>query len=370
MLAQLVQTLVREEAMNIQHQSDMWLIEETKKAVDLLHNNPSAFPASGYSLREGSRGELYVRVRGKRRHLLALPSVHAFVTQKEFPFWMMDAEAALQLLVADVMNDVMGTTLPQAPPQPIDPDAGELPIKFGYDMNDRRTVKLSFGDSTVAIKCGKTLHTGGAVGVSHGSYMVTIGGSANSTESTIATGQAVVHSSITPDTVQHEVTVGTMHAMQTQISQTNGPGTINAIIRDAKLKVETHPEGKRHGAEFKYKDFVLGVTRDFDDRVNILEHKGDGYQWRLETDLADDQNHAFSGKIKGNTILTGDMVFGAGYDAENQPTAELAMSARDIGVRLNGSNGHNSYRVQIGPFTFDVILSQGLPEFILREVSA
>lgn len=61
-IAQLVKTLVQEEASNIQHQSDLWLIEKTKRAVDLLYSSPTLFPTAEYALREGNSGKLYVMV--------------------------------------------------------------------------------------------------------------------------------------------------------------------------------------------------------------------------------------------------------------------------------------------------------------------
>lgn len=65
-MSQLVTVLIQEEAPNIQLQSDLQLIDETKNAVDVLHSNPSLFPSTRYTLREGSKGELHVRVRLRR----------------------------------------------------------------------------------------------------------------------------------------------------------------------------------------------------------------------------------------------------------------------------------------------------------------
>lgn len=62
-MTQLVQELIQEEAHNIQHQTDLWLISQTKSAVDTLHTNPVEFPVTGYSLQEGANGALYVKVR-------------------------------------------------------------------------------------------------------------------------------------------------------------------------------------------------------------------------------------------------------------------------------------------------------------------
>lgn len=95
--------------------------------------------------------------------------------QTEVPFWVVDSEAALALIVQDVIKDVLGVKLPRVYlPAPGDEEE-ILPIEFGYDATMRRTVKLSFGDSMVTVTSGKALKSGGAVGVSHGLYTVTVG---------------------------------------------------------------------------------------------------------------------------------------------------------------------------------------------------
>lgn len=89
---------------------------------------------------------------------------------------MVDAETALTVILQDVMNDVMGMRLPLLPRTlPPEERKGDGPIEFGYDTTNRRTVKFAFGDSVVTVVCGKTLHSGAAVGVSHGSYAVKVG---------------------------------------------------------------------------------------------------------------------------------------------------------------------------------------------------
>lgn len=70
--------------------------------------------------------------------------------------------------------------------------------------------------------------------------------------------------------------MGTVPLIQAKISTSAGPGSIVASYQNTKIKFDTHPEGKRHGAEFGNKDFVLGVTRDFDDRINIVKRELDG----------------------------------------------------------------------------------------------
>ncbi|CDJ43410.1 hypothetical protein, conserved [Eimeria tenella] len=267
-LGELVQALIQEEAQNIQHQSDLWLISETKKAVDLLHNNPSLFPATGYSLHEGPNGVLFVKVSemGMEWHF----SSHQLL-QTDVPYWMVDAEAALRVIVQDVMSDVMQMTLPMVSEPPPEEKETDFPIEFGYDSTDRRSIKFAFGDSTVTVTCGKTLQLGGAVGVSHGSYTVKVESGNNTTEGTINAGPVAVHSSVAPDNVQHDVSVGTMQVMQARINPSAGPGSIVASYQDARIKFDTNPEGKRHGAEVGNKDFLIGVTRDFDDRINIVK---------------------------------------------------------------------------------------------------
>lgn len=89
---------------------------------------------------------------------------------------MIDAEPALLLVVQDVMKDVMGTELPNIDTStPEDSGDKVLPVQFGYDTTRRRTVQFFFGNSMVTVTCGKTLESGGAIGISHGSYNVTVG---------------------------------------------------------------------------------------------------------------------------------------------------------------------------------------------------
>ncbi|CDJ32903.1 LOW QUALITY PROTEIN: uncharacterized protein EMH_0014150 [Eimeria mitis] len=328
-MAGLIQELIHEEAHNIQHQTDLWLISQTKIAVDTLHKNPAAFPATGYSLQEGSNGALYVK---------------------------------------DVMNDVMGMALPGlSAATPPEDRRGDFPIDFGYNTTHQRTVKFSFGDSEVTVACDKILHSGATVGVSHGSYAVTIHGSNNSKEGTNAPGPPVVDTGLSP-TNPNDIVFGAPPMPQARISTSAGPGSIVASYQNTRIKFDTHPEGKRHGAEFGNNDFVIGVTRDFDDRINIVKHEVGPYSILLETDLADDKDHAYSGRLTAKTPQTGRLVFGGGFDETNYPTTALALEARDMSITFNGKRGDPGYNVRIGPFVFDVVLSNGLPEFILREV--
>ncbi|CDI85674.1 hypothetical protein, conserved [Eimeria praecox] len=335
-MTQLVQQLIHEEAHNIQHQTDMWLISQTKNAVDTLHTNPAAFPATGYLVQEGSNGALHVK----------------------------------------------------RPPEDL---TGDFPTEFGYDTANRRTVKLAFGDSVVTVVCDKTLHSGAGVGVSHGSYSVTINGRNNSAEGTTPAEPVEAGSPTSPDDNQTAITVGTGPLFQAKIGAATGPGSIVASYQNTRIKFDTHPEGRRHGAEFGNGNFVLGVTRDFDDRINIVKRKFNGhwceytveiketrfasdevgpYSIQLETDLADDKNHAYSGTLTAKTPQTGKMVFGGGFDETNYPTTALTLEARDMSINFNGRRGDPGYNVRIGPFVFDVVLSNELPEFILREVKS
>lgn len=90
---------------------------------------------------------------------------------------------------------------------------------------------------------------------------------------------------------------------------------------------------------------------------------------QLETDLADDKNHAYSGKLTARTPQTGKVVFGGGFDDTNFLTTDLALEARDMSIAFNGKRGEPGYHVRIGPFVFDVVINNELPEFILREVN-
>lgn len=90
---------------------------------------------------------------------------------------------------------------------------------------------------------------------------------------------------------------------------------------------------------------------------------------KLETDLSDDRNHAFSGKLTAQTPQTGEMVFGGGFDAVNTPTAAVTLQSTDMGISFNGSN-KAGYTVRIGPFVFDVAMSGGLPEFTLQDIQS
>lgn len=90
-MAQLIQELIHEEAHNIQHQTDLWLVSQTKSAVDTLHTNPAVFPATGYSLQEGSNGVLYVKVSIRIRIFFLLASQHKKSSSRQtFPtgWWM------------------------------------------------------------------------------------------------------------------------------------------------------------------------------------------------------------------------------------------------------------------------------------------
>lgn len=65
-MAKLIKALIQEEASNIQHQNDLWLIGRSKRAVDMLHSNPLFFPSSDYTLYERNSGALFVRVRRRK----------------------------------------------------------------------------------------------------------------------------------------------------------------------------------------------------------------------------------------------------------------------------------------------------------------
>ncbi|CDJ46245.1 hypothetical protein, conserved [Eimeria brunetti] len=347
-MTQLIEELVHEEAKNIQHQTDLWHIAQTKNAVNTLHKDPAQFPDTGYSLQEGTNGTLYVK--------------------KDVPYWMVDAESALTVIVQDVMYDVMAMTLPglnaSVPPEE---RTGDFPIEFGYDMANHRTVKFAFGDAEVTVVCSKTLHSGGDIGVSHGVYAVTINGSSDSTARKPAPAPPAADGTGPPP---YDLVLGTEPMIQARISPSAGPGSIVASYQNTKIRFDTHPDGKRHGAEFGNGDFVLGVTRDFDDRINIVKHEVGPYSILLETDLADDRNHAYSGRLIAKTPQTGRMVFGGGFDETNYPTTDVALEARDMSITFNGRRGDPGYNVRIGPFVFDVVLSNGLPEFVLQEVKS
>lgn len=85
---------------------------------------------------------------------------------------MVDAETALTLIVQDVVKDVLGAPLPKLKP-PL-PEEHALPVEFGYDTTNRRTARFAFGNSVVTVTSGAALKSGGAVGVSHGTYNVTV----------------------------------------------------------------------------------------------------------------------------------------------------------------------------------------------------
>lgn len=95
--------------------------------------------------------------------------------QRELPFWIVDAESSLDLIAKDLFKEVLGKRLPKLDASSF-ADGGDavLPITFGYNPTERRTVKFSFGNTVVTMECGKALETGGAIGVSHGSYNVAV----------------------------------------------------------------------------------------------------------------------------------------------------------------------------------------------------
>lgn len=98
----------------------------------------------------------------------------------------------------------------------------------------------------------------------------------NSTEATIAPWPVAVNGPVSSLDHQKDATVGAAPVLQAKISTSAGPGSIVASYQNTRIKFNTHPEGRRHGAEFGNKDFVLGVTRDFDDRINIVNRELDG----------------------------------------------------------------------------------------------
>lgn len=83
-LTELVRGLVHEEAQHVQLENDLRLIEETKNAVDVLHDNPAMFPSTRYTLREGSEGELYVRVRDRKATLSVPHHRRAWMCRERF----------------------------------------------------------------------------------------------------------------------------------------------------------------------------------------------------------------------------------------------------------------------------------------------
>lgn len=187
--------------------------------------------------------------------------------------------------------------------------------------------------------------------------------------------------------LQEALRLGELQLSQNASKAPDGSGTIAAGFRDFKVKLTTDPNGRRHGAESGTSDFHVAVSRDFDDRINVIKRKfidassckraktllsasdsTQDYSVQLETDLADDKNHAYSGKITYETPQTGHMVIGGGFDEMNHPTSALAMDSRDVGLTLNARREKGNYTLRIGNFVFDVVMNRGIPEFMLKEI--
>ena len=79
------------------------------------------------------------------------------------------------MIAKHLVKEVLGKKLPKLDTSAfVDGEDAVLPITFGYNATERRTAKLSFGDTVVTVECGKALESGGAIGVSHGSYDVSV----------------------------------------------------------------------------------------------------------------------------------------------------------------------------------------------------
>ncbi|KAL8428706.1 hypothetical protein ACSSS7_007050 [Eimeria intestinalis] len=304
-LATLTGLLVREEAHYVQLHNDLIQAEEIKKAVDLLRDNPALLPSTGYGLHEGSEGELYLR--------------------KEVPHWIVDSESALFVITQDLMRDVLGLQLPESQLRP--PDERSLPMQFGYDTTSPTSTQFTFGNSLVTVQSIPVTKPGAAGPTSHGSYNVTIGGS-NRADPLIEPEVPTVENA-EPVPQFPRFNLGEVKVTQTPAS-TDGPAAISALFRDFKLKLISNPEAKQHGAEAATKDFALGVTRDFDDRINSISR--------------------------------------GGFDPTNHPTSALTLQSNDMGIAFNGTKERHDYKLRIGPFLFDVVVTGGIPDFILRDV--
>ncbi|KAL8272239.1 hypothetical protein Esti_003833 [Eimeria stiedai] len=323
-LATLIGLLVREEAHHIQLHNDLKLAEETKKAVDMLRDNPASLPSTGYGLDEGSTGALHLR---------------------------------------DLMRDVLGLQLPQSQLQP--PDERSLPIQFGYDTMSPINAQFTFGNSLVTVKGTPVTKPGAAGAASHGSYNVTIGGG-NRADPIISPEVPTVENA-EPVPQIPRFRLGDINVTQSAPSS-DGPAAISALFRDFKLKLISDPESKKYGAEGATNNFALGVTRDFDDRINSISQKIGPYSVKLDTDLADDRNHGYSAKVTGDTPQTGEVILGGGFDPTNHPTSAITLQSTDMGIAFNGTKERSDYKLRIGPFLFDVVVSGGIPDFILRDV--
>ncbi|KAL8445646.1 hypothetical protein Emag_005056 [Eimeria magna] len=333
-LATLIGLLVREEGHHVQLYNDLKQAEETKKAVDLLRDNPASLPSTEFGLHEGSEGKLYLRVR--KLSLCAPNHLHLRAAQKEVPYWIMDSEASLFVIVQDLMRDVLGLQLPASQLQPS--DSGSLPIESGYDTTNPINAQFTFGNSLVTVKGTPVTKPGAAGAASHGAYNVTIGGG-NRADPLISPEVPTVESA-DPVPQIPRFKLGDINVTQTSPSS-DGPAAISALFRDFKLKLISDPEAKKHGAEAATNNFSLGVSRDFDDRIN---------------------------SISRDTPETGEVVLGGGFDPTNHPTSAITLQSTDMGIAFNGTKERSDYKLRIGPFLFDVVVSGGIPDFILRDV--
>ncbi|KAL8440285.1 hypothetical protein Efla_004981 [Eimeria flavescens] len=378
-LATLVGLLIREEAHHVQLQNDLKHAGETKKALDLLLTNPALLPTTEYGLHENEEGALLVRV----RRLVESPCLRrfSFAEQREVPYWMVDSESPLLALTQDLMRDVLGVTLPES--QLVPPDARTLPIEFGYDTTKRRIAHFTFGDSFITLQSSTAFkpETGGST--SHGFYNISIAGGNRADPN--ATPETPTVENTVPVPQIPRIRVGDVNVVQSPPSQS--PATLATTFRDFNLKLISDPEAKKHGAEANMQNFGIGVTRDFDDRINSITRKSNQishfilackaalasekigpYSVKLDTDLADDRHHGYSAKVTSNTPQTGEVVFGGGFDQTNHPTSAITLQSSDMSIAFNGSKEKSDYKVRIGPFLFDVVVTGGMPDFILRDV--
>lgn len=115
---------------------------------------------------------------------------------------------------------------------------------------------------------------------------------------------------------------------------------------------------------------VLSLTKVRAKAIHFASERVGPYSVQLDSDLADDRNHAFNAKITADTPQTGKMVLGGGFDETDSPTTAVALQAKDMGIAFSGSKARRDYNLRIGPFVFDVVMTGGLPEFILRDILA